>query len=181
MLNTIVAATTVCAIVLGHGGNGNVRPDTESPRSFPITDRIAEGAADPDAKPAGRTAPATVSLSALCPVVPFPAQPGDGSAVLKGSAAPWGVQVAGSFSLDRALASFDAVQRLYPAIVVGPPVVVCSIDRSLGQAPLFQIRLPAPDRQQAINICHRLETAGGACIVVRSRSGAQAGRLGMHE
>ena len=181
MLNTIVAATTVCAIAFGHAGNGNIRPYTESPRSFPITDRLVEGATDPDAKAVGRAAPATVSLSELCPVVPFPGQPGDGSAVLKGPAAPWGVQVAGGFSLDRALVTFDAVQRQYPGIVVGPPVVVCSIDRSLGQAPLFQIRLPAPDRKQAINICQRLEAAGGACIVVRSRSVTQAAHLGMHE
>jgi hypothetical protein len=181
MLNIIVAATTVCAIAFGHAGNGNIRPYTESPRNFPITDRLVEGAADPDAKPASRAAPTTVSLSALCPVVPFPAQPGDGSAVLKGPAAPWGVQVAGSFSLDRALVSFDAVRRQYPGIVVGPPVIVCTIDRSLGQAPLFQIRLPALDRQQAINICQRLEAAGGACIVVRGQSVAQAAHLGMHE
>jgi hypothetical protein len=181
MLNTIVAATTVCAIALGHAGNGNIRPYTESPRSFPITDRLVEGTTDPDAKPAGRAAPATASLSELCPVVHFPGQPGDGSAVLKGPAAAWGVQVAGGFSLDRALVSFDAVRRQYPGIIVGPPVVECTIDRSLGQAPLFQIRLPAPDRKQAINICQRLEAAGGACIVVRSRSVTQAAHLGMHE
>ena len=36
---------------------------------------------------------------------------GDGSGILKGEPAPWGVQVAGNFSLERALESFDAAQR----------------------------------------------------------------------
>jgi hypothetical protein len=86
----------------------------------------------------------------------------------KGPWAPWGVQVAGNFSLDRAMASFALVQRKYPAIVSGAPMVVRSVDRSRGLAPLFQIRLPAPDQKQAADICHRLEAAGGACLVFRN-------------
>jgi hypothetical protein len=47
-------------------------------------------------------------------------------------------------------------------------MVVRALDRSRGQAPLFQIRLAAPDQKQAADICHRLEAAGGACIVFRN-------------
>jgi hypothetical protein len=78
------------------------------------------------------------------------------------------VQVAASFTLGRVLASFDAVQRKYPSIVAGSPLVICSLDRSYGQVPLFQIRLPASDRKQAFDICSRLEAVGGTCVVLRN-------------
>jgi hypothetical protein len=140
---------------------------------FSITGRAAEDWAKPDPNPIAGDAAAKPKPAASCLTVAAAlAKPGAGSAVVasipKGPWAPWGVQVAGNFSLDRAMASFATVQRRYPAIVSGPPMVVRALDRSRGQAPLFQIRLPAPDQTQAADICHRLEAAGGACVVFRN-------------
>ena len=50
----------------------------------------------------------------------------------------------------------------------GLALVVRKVSRSRGPAPLFQIRLPASDQKQATGICHRLEAAGGACIVFKN-------------
>lgn len=138
-----------------------------------ITGRPAADWAKPDPNLIAGGAPPKAKPAASCLTVAAAlARPGAGSAVVAGIAkgpwAPWGVQVAGNFSLDRAMASFAAIQRRYPAIVTGLPMVVRALDRSRGQAPLFQIRLPAPDQKQAADICHRLETAGGACIVFRN-------------
>lgn len=143
-----------------------------------ITGRPAEDWAKSDPQPAAGAASPTPAPPAAKPaetclvVAAALSKRGAGSAAVaslpKGPWAPWGVQVAGNFSLDRAMASFAAVQRKYPAIVNGPPMVVRSIDRSRGQAPLFQIRLPAPGQKEAADLCHRLESAGGACVVLRN-------------
>jgi hypothetical protein len=140
---------------------------------FWITGRPAEEWAKPDPNLIAGGAPPKAKPAASCLTVAAAlAKPGAGSAVVadipKAPWAPWGVQVAGNFSLNRAMASFAAVQRRYPAIVTGPPMVVRALDRSRGQAPLFQIRLAAPDQKQAADICRRLEAAGGACIVFRN-------------
>lgn len=82
--------------------------------------------------------------------------------------APWGVQVAGSFSLDRALASFAAIQQEYPVVKTEPPLVVRKVNRSRGWAPLYQILIPAPDQTAANDICRRLESADSACMVFRN-------------
>jgi hypothetical protein len=137
-----------------------------------ITDRPAADWVDP-------TLPKAKSAEACLRVAAALTKPGAGSAVVAGPWAPWGVQVAGSFSLERAMAGFAAIQRKYSAIVSGPPMVVCSLDRSHGQTPLFQIRLPALDQKQATDICHRLEAVGGACIVFRNRDEAHTFPLSM--
>jgi len=123
------------------------------------------------AERAGKLGPKTIGPAGSAKAMPPASCPtvrtiGAGSAIVKGPWAPWGVQVAGSFTLERTLASFEAIQRKYPSIVTGSPLVICSLDRGHGQVPLFQIRLPAPDLKQALNICSRLEAAGGACIVL---------------
>ena len=82
--------------------------------------------------------------------------------------APWGVQIASSFSLDQALASFAAIQHQFPGASIQPPLVMRNVDRSRGWAPLYQIRIPATDQESAKSICSRLEAAKGACVVLRN-------------
>src|SRR5262249_2392712 len=106
------------------------RPADEFTRRDP---NLIAGGAPPKAKPSRSCLTVAAAL----------AKPGAGSAVVasipKGPWAPWGVQVAGNFSLDRAMASFAAVQRKFPAIVTGTPMVVRKVNRSRGPAPMFQI------------------------------------------
>jgi len=139
-----------------------------------ITGRVAEDwtERDPNLIAGGAAPPKAKAAQSCLTVAAALAKPGAGSAVVasipKGPWAPWGVQVAGNFSLNRAMATFSAVQRKFPAIVTGPPMVVRKVSRSRGPAPLFQIRLPAPNQKQADDLCRRLEAAGGACIVFRN-------------
>ena len=91
------------------------------------------------------------------------------SAIPKAPRAPWGVQLAGNFSLNRAMASYRAMQKRFSAIVGdGPPMVLRSLVRSRGRAPIFQLRIPAETRDAANDICRRLRSAGGACIVMKT-------------
>jgi hypothetical protein len=83
--------------------------------------------------------------------------------------APWGVQVAGNFSLNRALASYAALQNRYADILGGqPPMVVRAVNKSRGSAPVFQLRVPAQSRDEAGDVCGRLKAAGAACVVLKT-------------
>ena len=90
------------------------------------------------------------------------------SGILNAPWAPWGVQVAGDFSLDGALASFSAIEREYPEFRTGPPLIVRKLNRSRGWAPLYQILIPAADQRAANDICRRLESTDGACMVFKN-------------
>jgi hypothetical protein len=101
------------------------------------------------------------------------ARPGTGMQVVadypKAEWAPWGVQVAGNFSLNRAMASYAALQERHRGVIGGrPPMVVRSVNRSRGSAPMFHLRVPAKTRDEAETLCGRLKAAGGACIVLKT-------------
>jgi Transglycosylase SLT domain/SPOR domain len=83
--------------------------------------------------------------------------------------APWGVQLAGDFSKERALASFGrARQRYAGAIGDARPMVIGTRLRSRGTRTFYRVRLPAESRGAADQLCGRIRSAGGACIVLRS-------------
>ena len=83
--------------------------------------------------------------------------------------APWGVQVAGNFSLNRAMASYAVLQNRHTEILGSqPPMVVRAVNRSRGNAALFQLRVPAQTREEAGDLCGRLKAAGAACVVLKT-------------
>jgi hypothetical protein len=83
--------------------------------------------------------------------------------------APWGVQLAGSFSKAAALAAYTRARSSY-ATIIGKiePMVIGGRVRSRGFAPYYQVRAPAPSRAAADAICEKILRAGGACVVLRS-------------
>lgn len=106
-------------------------------------------------------------------VVALIGKSGAGMAVVanypKAAWAPWGVQVAGNFSLNRALASYAALQNRHGDILGGqPPMVVRGVNRSRGNAAIYQLRVPAQSRDEAGDICNRLKAAGAACVVLKT-------------
>jgi len=83
--------------------------------------------------------------------------------------APWGVQLAGSFSKSAALAAYARARSSYSAIIGKiEPMVIGGRVRSRGFAPYYQVRAPAPSRAAAAAICEKILRAGGACAVLRS-------------
>ena len=88
---------------------------------------------------------------------------------VSGLFAPWGVQLAGSFSKAAALGAFARTEARYASIIGGmSPFVLGSRVRSRGFRPFYRVRLPAQTRAEAERICARLEAIGGACVVLRS-------------
>jgi hypothetical protein len=91
------------------------------------------------------------------------------SPVVSGWFAPWGVQIAASFSRASAMRAFARVQHdFYPVIGGKNPFVLGSAVRSRGFRPFYRVRIGAQSRREADKICAGLEAAGGACVVLRS-------------
>lgn len=83
--------------------------------------------------------------------------------------APWGVQLAGNFDKQRALAAFARARGALAAVIgAAPPMVIGTRLRSRGTRAFYRVRLPAETRAAANRLCGRIRAAGGACIVLRS-------------
>jgi hypothetical protein len=83
--------------------------------------------------------------------------------------APWGVQVAGNFSKAIALAAYSRARAQHASILGdAAPMIIGTRLRSRGTHAFYRVRIPAPTRGAAINICAKLQKAGGACVVLRS-------------
>ena len=91
------------------------------------------------------------------------------SSVVSGWFAPWGVQIAASFSKGSALRAFARARHEY-ASGIGDmqPFVLGSVLRSRGWRPFYRVRLPAQTGGEARRLCDRIQAVGGACAVLRS-------------
>ena len=83
--------------------------------------------------------------------------------------APWGVQLAGNFSKELALATFGRARARYASILGDlQPMVIGTRLRSRGTRAFYRVRLPAQSRAGADALCNRIHGLGGACIVLRT-------------
>jgi Transglycosylase SLT domain/SPOR domain len=83
--------------------------------------------------------------------------------------AAWGVQLAGNFSKERALASYARARNRFASIIAdGDPMIIGTRLRSRGTRAFYRVRVPAPTRLAATQLCDRLHRAGGACVVLRN-------------
>ena len=82
---------------------------------------------------------------------------------------PWGVQVAGNFSQSRALATYRHLQERHPAVLAErSPLILRKRNLSLGTREMVNVRVPAPTREAANDLCRRLREEGAACIVLKN-------------
>jgi hypothetical protein len=94
---------------------------------------------------------------------------GGGGAVAAEIWAPWGVQLAGNFSKALALAAFGRARARYASVIGNErPMIIGQLLRSRGTKPFYQVRLPAPTRAVAEQLCGRIQAAGGACVAMPS-------------
>jgi hypothetical protein len=91
------------------------------------------------------------------------------SSVVSGWFAPWGVQIAASFSKGSALRAFARARHEYSSVIGDmQPFVLGSVLRSRGWRPFYRVRLPAQTGGEARRLCARIQAVGGACAVLRS-------------
>jgi Transglycosylase SLT domain/SPOR domain len=98
-----------------------------------------------------------------------PAVAAYGGPIEQSPIAPWGVQVAGNFSKAVALASYARARERHAAVLSDlAPMVIGTLLRSRGTRAFYRVRVPAPTRAAANEICTRLRKTGGACVVLKS-------------
>jgi hypothetical protein len=138
------------------------KPPTASVPSVPAAPASAPPASTPAAAPPAPS-PSCLSLIATLRVT------APSSGVVSGWFAPWGVQIAASFSKGAALRAFARARHQY-ASVIGDmnPFVLGSVLRSRGWRPFYRVRLPAQTGGEARRLCDRIQAVGGACAVLRS-------------
>ena len=156
-------------------------PATASPAMALPASTSPPAADGPAPAPAAPTSPATAP-PASTPAVASPAHNPSclsliaslrtttaASPVVSGWFAPWGVQIAASFSKGSALRAFARARHDY-ASVIGDmnPFVLGSVLRSRGWRPFYRVRLPAQTGGEARRLCARIQAVGGACAVLRS-------------
>ena len=84
--------------------------------------------------------------------------------------APWGVQLAGNYSLSAAMGRYRRLQREYRDVLGGiDPMVVTRRVGGRGPRAFYRLQAPADDRGQAQRLCSRLRQLGGDCLVLRNR------------
>ncbi|CAN5875747.1 lytic transglycosylase domain-containing protein [soil metagenome] len=79
---------------------------------------------------------------------------------------PWGVQLAGTWSEGRVLATYERLRRRYDSILGDRLPLVLSARR---RAPAnFLVRVSEKSRTEAEALCAKLKAVGAACIVLRN-------------
>jgi hypothetical protein len=82
---------------------------------------------------------------------------------------PWGAQVAGNFSQSRALATYRNLQERHPALLADrSPLILRKRNLSLGTREMVNVRVPAPTREAANDLCRQLRDEGAACVVLKN-------------
>jgi hypothetical protein len=88
-----------------------------------------------------------------------------------GAAKPWGVQLAGGFDRNLAMAMYSrAMAKLRGVIGEQSPSLLSSQNRNRGMRPFYMVRIGAETRPEADDLCNRIRRAGGACFVLRNMS-----------
>ena len=133
-----------------------------------ITGRSVETWRSPAAPAPAGASPAETCL-ALIARLQVAGEPGDSGPLASGLFAPWGAQIAASFSKRAALRAFARARHDYAAVIGRMrPFVLGTVLASRGSRPFYRVRLPAQTGAEAERICERLKAAGGACAVMKS-------------
>jgi hypothetical protein len=79
---------------------------------------------------------------------------------------PWGVQLAGTWSEGRVLATYERLRRKYDAVLGDRlPLVLDARRRAPAR---FIVRVSEKSQMEANMLCTKLRAAGGSCIVLRN-------------
>jgi len=82
---------------------------------------------------------------------------------------PWGVFIAGSYSEARLGADLEQLWKRFPMLLAArPPMIVVGRMVGGGAGKFYRARIPADTRAEAEELCEKLKTVGGDCIVLKS-------------
>jgi len=82
---------------------------------------------------------------------------------------PWGLQLTGNWSEAKALSDYKQLQKRFSSVLGDrAPMITRSRMMGHGSAPWYLIRVAESTRDRAKQLCSRLESAGGSCLVYRN-------------
>lgn len=82
---------------------------------------------------------------------------------------PWGIQVAGNFKRNVVVAQWGRLRKQYKNIIGNKEPHISRQRSAMGKRGVYAVRIGADSRAEADNICNKLRSSGGACIVTRNR------------
>ncbi len=80
------------------------------------------------------------------------------------AAGAWSVQIASQPSEEAAKSSYQDLARRYGSVIGGKGVTIVKAEIA-GKGTYWRVRIPAGDRNAAINLCESYKSAGGNCFV----------------
>lgn len=86
--------------------------------------------------------------------------------VVAGAIKPWGAILGANKSREDILERYAALQRRFASALDGLDPIV--FERARGGLPRYQVRVGAETRQAANDICRKIHSAGGDCVVLRN-------------
>jgi hypothetical protein len=82
---------------------------------------------------------------------------------------PWGLQLVGNWSEAKALSDYKQLQKRFSSVLGDrAPMIIRSQMAGRGSAPWYLIRVAESTRDRARQLCSRLESIGGSCLVYRN-------------
>lgn len=86
--------------------------------------------------------------------------------VIAGVLQPWGAILGASNSRSKILARYAMLQQRYATVLAGRDPIL--LERGRGPLPRYQVRVGADTRAAANDLCRRIHTSGGDCVVLRN-------------
>jgi Transglycosylase SLT domain len=128
---------------------------------------IAEWSSDRSGKWDGTTLPKEVPCSTLARLSTEPSSP-DRPLLPPPNWAPWGVQLLGNWTQGEVLASYEKLRRRHLAVLRDKdPLIVVTYGAS-GMSKRFLVRVAESTREEAEQLCSRLQHEGASCFAVRN-------------
>ncbi|WP_134500042.1 lytic transglycosylase domain-containing protein [Microvirga pakistanensis] len=132
-----------------------------------ITGRSAEEWAE-DLKKSRAQEPEERQPEGCLQIVAVLRQPGRGDEI-EAPLAPWGVQLAGNFSKARALSSYRRASTTYASVLKDMrPMIIGTRLRYRGTRAFYRVRIPAESRKSGEELCQKIRSLGGSCVVLPS-------------
>lgn len=87
----------------------------------------------------------------------------------EGTLRPWGVQLSGNYSKERALKAFETIRARYGKVIGdAQPLVIGTRVGGRGPRRFYRVRIAFDSRKEANTLCRKLRVVGGSCLVQRN-------------
>jgi transglycosylase-like protein with SLT domain len=97
------------------------------------------------------------------------AAPDHSSRTTNADLAPWGLQLIGDLSESRALSAYAELQKRYRSVLSDrAPIILRKPLGGRGPSTWYLVRVAESTHERATQLCSRLKSAGGSCIVTRN-------------